>query len=243
LRLPAEMEGLQPGFPGSQERVVSRLPHKAVGSVRGAPFEPAEYGRATSASDLAAVSEGLGVSAPSSLEDYAHALERRLVEKSALVEELARVHKSLEARLLKLDDGLSLKDEQIASLARQYDEAHRTGLEWRDRAVRLDEEMGVLRRAVLERDDEIESLRQRLEGRPAPAPGRGSAPTPASWDTEARDHKPLRVGGEPAGAAAAVAAAPPVRASPVGMGGDGPSDGSPRVSPARPERPGSTRKV
>mmetsp|Transcript_10380 Transcript_10380/g.32455 ORF Transcript_10380/g.32455 Transcript_10380/m.32455 type:complete len:252 (-) Transcript_10380:237-992(-) len=80
----------------------------------------------------------------------------------AALREAARVHRSLEVRLAKLDAGLVLRDGQLEALARQYEEAHRYGAHWRDRAERLEEEMVVLRRLLLERDDEAVRLRRQL---------------------------------------------------------------------------------
>eukprot|EP00933_Yihiella_yeosuensis_P071811 TRINITY_DN80047_c0_g1_i1.p1 TRINITY_DN80047_c0_g1~~TRINITY_DN80047_c0_g1_i1.p1 ORF type:complete len:369 (-),score=62.78 TRINITY_DN80047_c0_g1_i1:27-1133(-) len=97
------------------------------------------------------------------LRAYVQDLEMKLASKSAMMEELQQVHQSLGARLLKLDEGLRFKDMQIGELARRCQEEQRGSEEWRCRAEDLNEEMSVLRRKLVERENEVNRLQARLE--------------------------------------------------------------------------------
>eukprot|EP00401_Gymnodinium_catenatum_P063529 CAMPEP_0117545192 /NCGR_PEP_ID=MMETSP0784-20121206/45968_1 /TAXON_ID=39447 /ORGANISM="" /LENGTH=621 /DNA_ID=CAMNT_0005342031 /DNA_START=77 /DNA_END=1939 /DNA_ORIENTATION=- len=97
------------------------------------------------------------------VEDYALQLETRLAMKSALLDEALRLHRSLEARLASLEEGLSWKDAQLDAVARQSEEACRDRVVWRERSERLEEENILLRDALLERADENEQILKLLE--------------------------------------------------------------------------------
>eukprot|EP00930_Biecheleria_cincta_P011019 TRINITY_DN113488_c0_g1_i1.p1 TRINITY_DN113488_c0_g1~~TRINITY_DN113488_c0_g1_i1.p1 ORF type:complete len:183 (-),score=47.27 TRINITY_DN113488_c0_g1_i1:25-573(-) len=115
----------------------------------------------------------IGGSTSSSPDDRAKELESRLAEKDALIVELQKVHKSLGARLLKLDEGLRSKDLQLAELARRYEEAQRSSEAWRRRAEEAEEEMAVLRHALVTTSKQSEGPASKQSegiaaGRPVP---------------------------------------------------------------------------
>eukprot|EP00440_Ansanella_granifera_P074016 gb/GFBE01080320.1/.p1 GENE.gb/GFBE01080320.1/~~gb/GFBE01080320.1/.p1 ORF type:complete len:202 (+),score=46.05 gb/GFBE01080320.1/:1-606(+) len=96
------------------------------------------------------------------LEEYVQELETKLAGKSALMEELQQVQRSLGARLLKLDEGLRGKDVQLTEWASRFEESQRESEEWRRRAENAEEEMAVLRRLLVARTEEAERLRAQL---------------------------------------------------------------------------------
>jgi len=111
-----------------------------------------------------------GGPAGSGIEEYAHALEMKLTMKTTLLEEAARLHHSLEERLVALEEGISWKDEQLSLLERQVEEAWERATElfrdrdaWRERAERLEEENCALRDTVLESAEKNDRLMQLLE--------------------------------------------------------------------------------
>lgn len=107
----------------------------------------------------------------SSLEEYAEELETQLALKAALLDEVVGLHRSLEARVTSLEEGISWKDAQLEALSRQSTEAwNRANQEllaacrdrdaWRERAGQLEEENCALRDEILERIEMSE--RQRI---------------------------------------------------------------------------------
>ncbi|CAE7255796.1 GIP [Symbiodinium natans] len=57
------------------------------------------------------------------LEDYVLQLEKQLSVKAGMLEEALRLHRSFHLRLLTLEEGLAWKDNQLAELAQQYEDA------------------------------------------------------------------------------------------------------------------------
>ncbi|CAE8722412.1 unnamed protein product [Polarella glacialis] len=150
-------------------------------------------------------------------------LEMRLAAKSSLMEELQQVHQSLGSRLLKLDEGLRMKDVRLAELAARCEDAQRSSEEWQLRAQESEEEMGVLRRLLVEKSDEIDRLRAQLRGF-SPDQSLASA-LAAAIDSPVAERERRTYGGS-----AAAALRPPGDRS---TGGDGAAG----RSPLRPERP------
>jgi len=109
----------------------------------------------------------------SSLEEYASSLETTLTLKSALLDETNRLHQSLEARVLALEESLSVKDAQLEAQSRQSSEAWARATEefalvcrdrdaWRERAGSLEIDVCVLHDAALEHIEECERLRKQI---------------------------------------------------------------------------------
>jgi len=97
------------------------------------------------------------------LENTNHRLRSELAEKSRLIRDMMQLQATLDARFAALEEGLSWKDGQLEVLSQQHVEACRSRAAWQSRAEQLEEEMQVLRSALLERADENVWLWQQLE--------------------------------------------------------------------------------
>lgn len=93
------------------------------------------------------------------LEEYAHALEMQLTMKSALLSEALRLHQTLEARLVALEQGVAYKECQLDALKKQHDESTRKGTFWRSRVELLEENNVDFRDRILELGCEAQNLR------------------------------------------------------------------------------------
>jgi len=97
------------------------------------------------------------------LHAYARALEARLAAQDVAIEEEVLMHQDIEKRLAELEEGICWRDSQLDATTRQLADMWRNTSEWQQRAMRLEEEIAVLRDALLERTTEGEKLKVHLQ--------------------------------------------------------------------------------